>query len=82
MVDQAHSRDGPSFVKKKKAAKAVQRPSGLKSRDTIELEIAADDSEPYRPAPSSKCCARCPGDEKSTSFQQCLFVICAVRGKI
>ena len=48
-VNPHHSKDGPSIIKKKKK-KIVQRPAGLKSQQTIELEIASDTTEPYKPA--------------------------------
>jgi len=47
-VNPHHSKDGPSYVKKK-STKVVQKPTGVKSLQTIELEIANDTTEPYKP---------------------------------
>lgn len=47
-INPHHSKDGPSNIEKKKK-KIVQRPVGLKSHQTIELEIASDTTEPYKP---------------------------------
>ena len=49
-VNPHHSKDGPSIVKKKKT-KVVKKPTGVKTLQTIELEIAEDTSEPYKPPP-------------------------------
>ena len=56
-VNPHHSKDGPSYVKKK-SAKVIKKPTGVKSLQTIELEIASDTSEPYRPPVSTYDCQK------------------------
>jgi len=56
-INPHHSKDGPSFVKKK-SKKVVQKPTGVKSLQTIELEIANDTSEPYKPPVSTYDCQK------------------------
>ena len=47
-VNPHHSKDGPSTRDKKKI-KSTARPSRMKSKVTIDDEIANDETEPYRP---------------------------------
>ena len=56
-VNPHHSKDGPSYVKKK-STKIVQKPTGVKSLQTIEFEIANDTSEPYKPPVSNYNCQK------------------------